>query len=599
MFRELTTQRLFFLQVKRDIGEGNLRCDKDTTVQLCALALQAQGDYVSTAASKRHIENEKLIPDHTIAEFSHSLEQVASAVNMAYRSLAGTSESSAILGYMTIAQQLRGYGVHHYAVTYESDSLPYYLGIGPHGISMYDHEDLGTPRQSWRWLALENVSWKKQRFELKLVDDDGYSTSVHVWKTESAYQSEQMLKMVLFQHTSSLTYERTKAARRLGASDPRVEALAGNRAASPQSPHCAPAAVEVRLPSDATQLHRLVSVSATNAAVSPSIRTFATTSSGGVADKSDLSQLHRLERRRDQLKNELKWHRELLSQCSSELEQHMPSIRTSMRDTFRRVGHEAGRKSAVATMFQQGGDAATARRESEDKEEAKQSPSQSHATPLHPEGLVMAKEHARKPQPPHSHPHAAVAKAATAQHGRVDTPRPHGDPVQHHLEHDPAAWEQRTRDQQHHAPVHGTGKVLTKAMAPPPPGAIARHRRGTPMPGTMAASAAAALNATEDNGGEDEDDVPLAPTAPHALEQSPPGWFQQSKRRESAGLDTPTTAAARPQSSLRNGGHPRLDSLDEHQSGDATEAARASEPAQVPSAQRHTSMSQPKEKAWV
>ena len=48
------------------------------------------------------------------------------------------------------------------------------------------------------------------------------------------------------------------------------------------------------------------------------------------------------------------------------------------------------------------------------------------------------------------------------------------------------------------------------------------------MPGTMAATAAAAARYA-DNGDEDEDSVPIKPSAPHA---TPPGWFLESKRRE-------------------------------------------------------------------
>lgn len=573
MFRELTTQRLFFLQVKRDIGAARLRADKHVTIQLCALALQAQGDFVSAAATKHHIEREKLIPDHTISEFSHSLEQVVEAVNAAYRTLAGTSEASAILGYMTIAQQLRGYGVHHYAVTSEADKLPYYLGIGPSGVSLYDQTDLSTPRRSWQWLALENVSWKKLRFELEL-DEGSDETSVHIWKTQSAYQSEQMLKMVLFQHSSSLAYERAKAARRLGATDPRVEALSkgkGGVANAPESPHAAPAAKEVRLPSDATHVHRLVSVSATNAVVSPSVRTFASSPSGGFSDKSDLSTLHRLERRRDQLKSELKWHRELLAQCTAELEVHMPSIRTAIGAKFRQIAHEAGQKSAVATVFQKGvADAARRLSNPNDMEGAKPK-SYAHKHPLHPSGLVHVKEHTRTPHAP------------TGSRTRRDTPMPSDDPAQRHREHDSAASALLARQKQHLAAVHATGRVNTKVIHPPPPGALARQRRGTPMPGTLAATAVAATRQL------DQDDSPLAPAPPHAVEGTPPGWFLQSKRREAAEVA--------PASPVING-RPKLESLSESSPSNGSTALHGRADRRS-SAERHASMSNPTSKAWV
>lgn len=79
---------------------------QDTTIQLCALALQVlEGDHLSDSATRNFIDKTNLLPSSTIIDFGHSLEACAKVLNLEYRNLAGTSEASAVLGYMTIVQQ--------------------------------------------------------------------------------------------------------------------------------------------------------------------------------------------------------------------------------------------------------------------------------------------------------------------------------------------------------------------------------------------------------------------------------------------------------------------------------------------------------------
>ena len=71
-----------------------------------SLALQVlEGDHLSDSATRNFIDKTNLLPSSTIIDFGHSLEACAKVLNAEYRNLAGTSEASAVLGYMTIVQQ--------------------------------------------------------------------------------------------------------------------------------------------------------------------------------------------------------------------------------------------------------------------------------------------------------------------------------------------------------------------------------------------------------------------------------------------------------------------------------------------------------------
>lgn len=352
MFREFTTQKLFFYQAKRDIYSGIIQCPKDTTVQLCALALQVmEGDHLSDSATRNVLDNGQLLPDSTIVDFGHSLEACAKEINCEYKKLAGTSQPSAVLSYMTIVQQQPTYGVHYYEVKDNGDR-PYLLGVGPRGIAQYDVTDTHTPRKSWEWLSLTNVWWKKNKFFLELDENSSGNKLVnqsYVWKTASPTQSDLILKMVHFQHTNSLRCEKLTETRRrrdyLANASLSIESK-GNTGTALKTPHkslgdgddisvssfntpaVVPAAQEVSLPRTAASFTRLLSEAQTGSQSTASpipIRTFSSNAEdfredSGRSATSDNSRdtLEKLERRRDQILAELTRKRRLVAQYEKE-----------------------------------------------------------------------------------------------------------------------------------------------------------------------------------------------------------------------------------------------------------------------------------------
>jgi len=233
VFNEFVSQKLYFYDAKSKLGKGTLQCPSSMAIELGALALQVlQGDHLSDSATRHHLDTAELLPDSVIVEFGSSLEKCADMVNTEYRKLKGMSEPSAVLAYLTIIQKLPTYGVHYYAVK-DSHHHPTVLGISPIGIAMYDANDKVTPRKSYVWSQLVNVSWKKKtRFELEVLDTlpagsptkpfrsgSGMSSpagagpaigasTLLVYQAGSDMGASQMLHMVLFQHTHSIQMQK-------------------------------------------------------------------------------------------------------------------------------------------------------------------------------------------------------------------------------------------------------------------------------------------------------------------------------------------------------------------------------------------------------
>eukprot|EP00039_Didymoeca_costata_P027746 m.19106 g.19106 ORF g.19106 m.19106 type:complete len:445 (-) comp6485_c0_seq2:111-1445(-) len=323
IFSEFITQKVFFLDVMNLVKSGTLYCPPDTAVQLSALALQVmQGDYISDSATRHHIDTSKLIPDDTILHFASSLEKCAAMVSKVYQDLMGTSEPSAVLSYMSIVQQLSTYGVHYYSVKDGGTEAACLLAITPRGISQYDVKDRETPRHTWIWSQVENVYWKKKtKFELELLEDkhDNSKITTKTWITKHAIVSDQMFKMVVFQHKQSIEeLKQTRRKQRMASTPPANQILSRTQrstssiqsSSSSVSKRLLPAAQEVHIPETAVGVERLLASgsrtsSGDKTASSPVVRLFPPSARQSDVEQMPEDLLDILERRRDQLRAEL------------------------------------------------------------------------------------------------------------------------------------------------------------------------------------------------------------------------------------------------------------------------------------------------------
>jgi len=219
LIKDLVSQKLFFLDAKQKVANGDLSCPAPLAIKLCALALQAlEGDFLDESATKHHIR--ELLPLATIVENNYDYDRCGNLVSEEYRKLSGTNQAGAMLSYMKIVQQLPRYGVHYYSVS--EDGTDALLGISPRGMALYEPEDLVKPRRSWTWSQLVNISWRKKKFELELLEQqvvspdkpypsnrasdvaDFEETTEVALLTEHQTYPDQMLKMVQFQHQHSI-----------------------------------------------------------------------------------------------------------------------------------------------------------------------------------------------------------------------------------------------------------------------------------------------------------------------------------------------------------------------------------------------------------
>ncbi|XP_070192442.1 FERM domain-containing protein 4A-like [Littorina saxatilis] len=169
LLRDIQTVELFYLNARQAIFKGHIECDSETVFELAAHVLQAnKGDFVSEDEAKENTKKLPIIPTRTLKQHP-SISYCEDKVISYYQKLQGTSRGLAIVNYMTIVEKLPTYGIHYYEVKDKKD-IPWWLGISPKGIAVYDKNDKTTPRKMFTWKNLENLYYRDKKFSIEVHD---------------------------------------------------------------------------------------------------------------------------------------------------------------------------------------------------------------------------------------------------------------------------------------------------------------------------------------------------------------------------------------------------------------------------------------------
>ncbi|PVD24686.1 hypothetical protein C0Q70_15171, partial [Pomacea canaliculata] len=163
------TVELFYLNARQAVFRGQIECDSETVLELAAHVLQAcKGDFTSDEETREHLKRLPVIPTRTLKEHP-SISYCEEKVIGYYKKLLGTSRGLAIVNYMTIVERLPTYGIHYYEVK-DKREIPWWLGISPKGIAVYDKNDKTTPRRLFTWKHLENLYYRDKKFSIEVHD---------------------------------------------------------------------------------------------------------------------------------------------------------------------------------------------------------------------------------------------------------------------------------------------------------------------------------------------------------------------------------------------------------------------------------------------
>ncbi|EDO38965.1 predicted protein, partial [Nematostella vectensis] len=224
ILKEPVTVELFFLQARALIFKGSIQCDTETVFELAGYVLQAvYGDFTSVEATKQDLKKIAVLPTRTLKEHP-SISYCEEKVLTRYKLCVGQTKGEAIVRYLCIFQSLPTYGVHYYEVK-DKGSIPWWLGLSPRGIGVYDHTDKIKPRKLFQWNQIENIYFRDRKFSLEIRDSYRYVQTfkifhvhkdmmVHVWYASTSTLAKAMWSMAISQHQFYLDKKKveTKAA---------------------------------------------------------------------------------------------------------------------------------------------------------------------------------------------------------------------------------------------------------------------------------------------------------------------------------------------------------------------------------------------------
>ncbi|XP_037093523.1 merlin-like [Pollicipes pollicipes] len=164
------TQHLFFLQVKQAILNMDIYCPSEVSVLLASYAVQAKnGDAGESSLPSGILANEELLPKRVIKQYNMTTTMWEERINIWYQDHKGMSRDEAEMEYLKIAQDLEMYGVSYFSITNNKGS-ELFLGVGALGLNIYDKENKLTPKISFPWSEIKNISYDDKKFTIKIVD---------------------------------------------------------------------------------------------------------------------------------------------------------------------------------------------------------------------------------------------------------------------------------------------------------------------------------------------------------------------------------------------------------------------------------------------
>ncbi|XP_036132319.1 merlin isoform X4 [Molossus molossus] len=141
------TQHLFFLQVKKQILDEKIYCPPEASVLLASYAVQAK----------------------VINLYQMTPEMWEERITAWYAEHRGRARDEAEMEYLKIAQDLEMYGVNYFAIR-NKKGTELLLGVDALGLHIYDPENRLTPKISFPWNEIRNISYSDKEFTIKPLD---------------------------------------------------------------------------------------------------------------------------------------------------------------------------------------------------------------------------------------------------------------------------------------------------------------------------------------------------------------------------------------------------------------------------------------------
>uniref|UniRef100_A0A672IFQ1 FERM domain-containing protein n=1 Tax=Salarias fasciatus TaxID=181472 RepID=A0A672IFQ1_SALFA len=161
------TQHLFFLQVKKKILEEEIHCPPEASVLLASYAVHAELNVASYASFVN--ASLFLAPVQVINLYQMTAEMWEERITACYAEHRGRTRDEAEMEYLKIAQDLDMYGVNYFLIR-NKKGTDLLLGVDALGLHIYEPDNRLTPKCSFPWNEIRNISYSDKEFTIKPLD---------------------------------------------------------------------------------------------------------------------------------------------------------------------------------------------------------------------------------------------------------------------------------------------------------------------------------------------------------------------------------------------------------------------------------------------
>lgn len=180
------TRYQYYLQLKKDILEGNLPCTLEQAIQLAGLAVQADFGDFDQYESQDFLQKFALLPVGWLQD-EKVLEEAAQKVALLHQKYRGLTAPEAEMLYMQEVERMDGYGEESYPA---KDSQGSDISIGACLDGIFVKHKNGRPPVVFRWHDIANMSHNKSFFALELANKEetiqfqteDMETAKYVWR---------------------------------------------------------------------------------------------------------------------------------------------------------------------------------------------------------------------------------------------------------------------------------------------------------------------------------------------------------------------------------------------------------------------------------
>lgn len=180
------TRYQYYLQLKKDVLEGNLPCTLEQAIQLAGLAVQADFGDFDQYESQDFLQKFALLPVGWLQD-EKLLEEAAQKVALLHQKYRGLTAPEAEMLYMQEVERMDGYGEESYPA---KDSQGSDISIGACLDGIFVKHKNGRPPVVFRWHDIANMSHNKSFFALELANKEetiqfqteDMETAKYVWR---------------------------------------------------------------------------------------------------------------------------------------------------------------------------------------------------------------------------------------------------------------------------------------------------------------------------------------------------------------------------------------------------------------------------------